>query len=225
MKGKQPIFPLWVDDVTRLIALLFAGGLLYSVILTLYTTSPRNTAVGYIPTQPIPYSHKLHVNELGLDCRYCHTGVETGAKANIPPTQTCMNCHNTIHMESPLLKPLVDSYKSGKAVEWIRVHDLPDFVFFNHSIHVSKGIGCVSCHGRVDKMETVYQAQPLNMGWCIDCHRNPEPNVRPLNKVTDLRPIEEVLGISTRADVAEACSNLAREYQVNPKVNCSTCHR
>jgi hypothetical protein len=225
MKGKQPIFPIWVDDVTRVIAILFAGGLLFSVALTLYTTSPMNTAVGYMPTQPIPYSHKLHVGELGLDCRYCHTGVETGAKANIPPTQTCMNCHNTIFTESHLLEPLRDSYKSGKAVEWIRVHDLPDFVFFNHSIHVNKGIGCVSCHGRVDKMETVYQAKPLNMGWCLDCHRNPTPNIRPLNKVTDLRPIEEILGLTNHADLADACSKLAGEYQVNPKVNCSTCHR
>ena len=225
MNGKQPIFPKWVDDVTRLIAILFAGGLLYVVVLTLYATSPKNTSVGYMPEQPIPYSHRLHVNELGLDCRYCHTGVETGAKANIPPTQTCMNCHNTIHNTSPKLDPLFESYRTGKAVEWVRVHDLPDFVFFDHSIHVNKGVGCVECHGRVDKMEVVFQAEPLNMGWCLDCHRDPAPHIRPREYVTDLRPIEEILGIKTKSGIEEACSKLAGEYQVNPKVNCSTCHR
>ncbi len=125
------------------------------------------------PTQPVPYSHALHVGQLGMDCRYCHTGVEVAAAATIPPTQTCMNCHSKVRANSEKLIPIRESYATGMPVPWIRVHDLPDYVYFDHSAHVRRGVGCVSCHGRIDTMEVVFQAEPLSMGWCLECHRNP----------------------------------------------------
>jgi hypothetical protein len=145
--------------------------------------------------------------------------VETGAKANIPPTATCMNCHTNIYPESPKLLPVRDSWATGMPVRWVRVHDLPDYVYFNHSAHVTRGVGCVSCHGRVDKMEVVYQAEPLSMGWCLDCHRNPDPHLRPLEYVTDLAwtpPADEA---------AVRAAELRAKYNINPREDCSTCHR
>ncbi len=148
--------------------------------------SPRRaTDVGYAPEQPVPYSHALHAGQLGIDCRYCHNTVETAAHAAVPPTQTCMNCHAAIRKESEKLIPVRASYATGMPIPWVRVHDLPDYVYFNHSAHVRRGVGCVSCHGRVDTMEVVYQAEPLSMGWCLDCHRNPERHLRPVEFVTE----------------------------------------
>ncbi len=220
MSKYQPIFPRWVDHLNRLVILLIAGGGIYAIVLILYATSPQATTVGYQPAQPVPYSHQLHTGELGMDCRYCHQGVETGAKALIPPTQTCMNCHLKIWPDSPKLAPVRESYATGKPVEWIRIHDLPDFVYFDHSAHVNNGIGCATCHGRVDKMDEtgVFQALPLNMGWCLDCHRQPEKFLRPKEFITvmDWQPSEDQLELGQR---------LRKEYNVNPSTDCSTCHR
>jgi hypothetical protein len=168
----------------------------------------------------VPYSHALHAGELGIDCRYCHNTVEKAAHAAIPPTQTCMNCHAKIRTESPKLEPVRSSYASGMPVEWVRVHDLPDYVYFNHSAHVTRGVGCVECHDRVDTMEVVYQARPLSMGWCLDCHRNPETRLRPKEFVTvmDWEPAEG----ETRAALG---ARLRQEYGLNPSEDCSTCHR
>lgn len=172
--------------------------------------------------QPVAFSHKHHAN-LGVDCRYCHTSVETSGFANIPPTKTCMNCHNLMWNEAPMLEPVRESYKTGESLEWNRVHDLPDFVYFNHAIHVNKGIGCSTCHGRVDKMPLMYKEEPLFMSWCLDCHRDPVKNVRPKDKIFDMAfdPTKDL----TR----EERETLAAEYGIDHAndrlTNCSICHR
>ncbi|HRX51889.1 MAG TPA: cytochrome c3 family protein [Candidatus Krumholzibacteria bacterium] len=191
---------------------VFVLGLLYLAFW------PGTTSVGYQPQQPVPYSHALHAGELGIDCRYCHTGVEVGAKATIPPTATCMNCHATVRTESEKLQLVRDSYATGEPVEWVRVHDLPDFVFFNHSAHVERGIGCESCHGRVDQMEVVSQFAGLNMGWCLKCHREPEAHLRPVDQVT-------VMGYEPAEDQLTLGARLREARNINPSVDCSTCHR
>ncbi|MEX1311004.1 MAG: cytochrome c3 family protein [Candidatus Sulfomarinibacteraceae bacterium] len=200
------------------IALAAVGGLVYASVLVYLGFSPKATDVGYMPTQPVPYSHALHVGQLGMDCRYCHTGVEQTAHASVPPTQTCMNCHSKVRANSEKLIPVRESYATGMPVEWIRIHDLPDYVYFNHSAHVRRGVGCVSCHGRIDTMEVVYQAEPLSMGWCLECHRNPEKHLRPVEFVTKLDwvPEEDQLELGTR---------LRELNNINPKETCNTCHR
>jgi hypothetical protein len=211
-------FPPWTNHL-RILAVVAAVMVPFYAVLLIYGGfSPRTTAVGYQPIQPVPYSHALHVGQLGLDCRYCHTTVETAAFAAVPPTQTCMNCHQTIRKESPKLLPVRESFATGMPVRWIKVHDLPDFVYFDHSAHVRHGVGCVTCHGRIDKMEVVQQAEPLNMAWCLECHRQPEKRLRPLDQVTamDWTPAEEPLALGRR---------LRQELGVNPSTDCSTCHR
>ena len=215
---RKALFPRWTNAIRPLATVAILGGLVYVVVLIAYATSPKTTNVGYAPTQPVPYSHALHVGRLGMDCRYCHTGVETGAKATLPPTQTCMNCHTAIWPESEKLLPVRESYSTGMPVEWVRVHDLPDFVYFNHSAHVTRGIGCVTCHGRVDQMETVYQNAPLSMAWCLDCHRAPEKNLRPVSEVTNMTWVAP-------KDPKAYGAELAAAFDINPPQDCSTCHR
>ena len=190
----------------------------YAVVLMAYAFSAENLNVGYAPEQPIPFSHALHAGELEMDCRYCHNTVETGAMAAIPSTSTCMNCHQSIRTDSPLLKPLFESAKTGKPVEWVRVHDLPEFAYFNHSAHLSAGVSCVECHGRVDQMERVRQEQPLSMGWCLECHREPQTHLRPREFVTDL-------GWETHEDRFELGERLMEENNIHPREDCTTCHR
>jgi hypothetical protein len=150
-----------------------------------YFGSPAYTDVGYQPQQPVPYSHKMHVDSLGLDCRYCHNLVEVSPHANVPPTQTCMNCHSVVKADSEKLKKVNESWTSRKPIEWVRVHKLPDFAYFDHAAHLHAGIGCSSCHGDIAQMEVVTLAEPLSMGWCLDCHRNPAPHIRPRDKLTN----------------------------------------
>jgi len=180
--------------------------------------SSYNTNQGVILEQPVPFSHDHHTAGLGIDCRYCHTSVEESAFAGIPPTQTCMNCHGQIWTGAALLEPVRASWRTGQPIEWRRVHDLPDFVYFNHSIHVARGIGCETCHGPVNEMPLMYQAASLQMEWCLACHRNPEKYVRPVEEVFNLdwEPEEpqEVLG-----------ARLVEEYGIERLDNCSTCHR
>jgi len=151
-----------------------AGVPVYLVFLLYAAGAPRTTDVGYSPRQPVAYSHQVHAGRMGLECRYCHTTVETAAFAAVPPTSVCMNCHKALAPDAETVKPLGRSMETGHAVPWIRVHDLPDYVYFDHRAHVGRGVGCVSCHGRVDRMEQVYQVETLSMGWCLDCHRKPE---------------------------------------------------
>jgi hypothetical protein len=168
--------------------------------------------------QPIQFSHAHHVGGLGIDCRYCHTSVEQSSFANIPPTKTCMNCHSQIWVTSPYLEPVRASFRTGESLRWVRVHNLPDFVYFNHSIHVKKGIGCESCHGRVDQMPGIYQAKTLQMEWCLECHRAPERFVRPREAVT-------TMGYRPAESQAELGAKLVKEYDIQTLTTCSTCHR
>jgi hypothetical protein len=212
------IFPRWTWVLRPAIAIGALGGLLYATVVVAFGFSPWATDVGYAPMQPVPYSHALHVGQLGMDCRYCHNTVEHTAAAAIPPTQTCMNCHKTVRAASERLIPVFESYSTGMPVEWIRVHDLPDFVYFNHSAHVRRGVGCVSCHGRIDTMEVVTQVKPLSMGWCLECHREPEKHLRPVEFITELDwvPEDDQLVLGQR---------LRETYNINPPQDCNTCHR
>jgi hypothetical protein len=171
--------------------------------------------------QPVQFSHKHHVGDDGIDCRYCHTSVETSAVAGIPPTKTCMNCHSTLYRDVPYLEPVRESYRTGQPIEWTRVHQLAGFVYFNHSIHLNKGVGCSTCHGRVDQMPLVRQVASLQMEWCLNCHRHPEQFIRPRDQVFNMT-------WQPPANQLEQGLLLAREYKVRPPValtSCSTCHR
>ena len=210
-------FPPWTNKIRVLAGAGIAGGAFYAVLIVTFGFSPKTTDVGYQPIQPVPFSHALHAGELGMDCRYCHTTVEKADHAAIPPTETCMGCHSRVHVESEKLAPVRASWESGEPIEWIRVHDLPDYAYFNHAAHVTKGIGCVSCHGRIDKMEIVKQDQPLSMGWCIDCHRAPEEHLRPKELITAMDWRSE--------NQLKQGLELKKAYNVNPSQDCSTCHR
>ena len=178
-----------------------------------YYVTPKNFQVGYAPTQPVPYSHRLHVGQMGMDCRYCHTNVEKSAKAMIPPTQTCMGCHSMIRTDSAKLAPVRKSWETGKPVEWVHIHKLADHVYFNHSVHVAVGVGCNTCHGRIDRMEVVRADQPLSMGWCLECHRDYKANLRPKGEVTNMNWTPDMAAGWTPPD------------NLNPPQHCSGCHR
>ncbi len=175
--------------------------------------SPKNLQVGYAPTQPVPYSHRLHAGELGIDCRYCHANIERSAHAMIPATQTCMGCHSVVKTESARLAPVRASWASGQPVEWVKVHKLPEHAYFDHSAHLNAGVGCVTCHGRIDQMDVVRLDQPISMGWCLDCHKNPTPNLRPKDQITNM---------AWRPEMAPAGW---QPPTVNPPKHCSGCHR
>ncbi len=169
-------------------------------------------------SQPVPFSHAHHVGGLGVECRYCHTSVDKSSYAGIPPTKTCMNCHSQIWGQSPTLEPVRASFRTDTSIEWVKVHDLPDFVYFNHSAHVNKGVGCSTCHGRVDKMPLVWQEKSLQMEWCLECHRNPEKYVRPKEQVYNI-------AYEPPANQLELGKELVKKYDIHPQVTCSTCHR
>ena len=190
------------------------------MFLIWYGASPKTTDVGFEPKQPVPYSHALHAGELGIDCRYCHTTVEKAAMAAIPPVETCMNCHARVRTKSPKLEPIRNGFATGEAVVWKKVHDLPDYVYFNHSAHVTRGVGCVTCHGRIDQMPEVYQFAPLSMGWCLDCHRAPYKNLRPPEEVTNMTWTQP-----NGEDPVEYGKKLAEKNNLHPPTDCSTCHR
>src|SRR2546425_2259823 len=185
------------------------------------TRSGWNTGQWIERQQPMQFSHKHHVGDDGIDCRYCHTSVETSAVAGIPPTKTCMNCHSLLFADSQYLEPVRESYRTGKSISWVKVHRLPDFVYFNHSIHVNKGIGCSSCHGPVNQMPLMWQASPLLMQWCLDCHRNPETNLRTSDQIYNM-------GWKPAPNQLELGRQLVKEYRIRSVAeltNCSTCHR
>lgn len=221
------VFPRWSNALLPSIGILGAAAPIYAFLLVSYGFSPLATDVGYQPEQPVPYSHRIHVGNLGIDCRYCHNTVEYAAKAAIPPTQTCMNCHTQVYKESVNLTALFDSYATGMPVKWKRVHDLPDYAYFDHSAHVNRGVSCVECHGRVDKMDVVIQEQPLNMGWCLSCHRKPQGRVRDPLTVTDLGwSFEEDSAAKDQFKTLEAYSAFwLKHNNISPSQDCSTCHR
>jgi cytochrome c7-like protein len=183
--------------------------------------SPYLTRQNITREQPVQFSHKHHVGDDGIDCRYCHTSVETSAFAGIPPTKTCMNCHSVLFNSAGYLEPVRESYRTDKSIEWVKIHRLADFVYFNHSIHVNKGVGCSTCHGQVDQMPLIFQANTLLMQWCLDCHRNPAPNLRPMDKVFAMDwqpgPDQEDLGQKFAKE-----RNLRTTAELT---SCSTCHR
>lgn len=213
------IFPKSLNFLPLVAALgtAVAGGVVTFVFV--YYFSPNNLQVGYAPVQPVPYSHRLHAGQLGMDCRYCHANVERSYEAMVPPTQTCMGCHAVVKPDSARLAPVHESWESGDPVPWVRVHNLPDHVFFDHSVHLSAGVGCVSCHGRIDQMEVVTQAEPLSMGWCLDCHRSPEENLRPLDRLTDMDWTPAAATEEERRVIAGLAA------RATPPENCSGCHR
>ncbi|MEL6616293.1 MAG: cytochrome c3 family protein [Bacteroidota bacterium] len=206
------------------IAGALCGGVLV-VVLAWYYLSPEFYEVGYAPEQPVPYSHAFHAGQLAMDCRYCHNHVEQSPHANIPSTQTCMNCHGQIQTQSEKLLPVRESWATGKPIEWVQVHHLADYAHFSHAAHVNVGVSCATCHGRVDQMEVVYQAEPLSMGWCLECHRAPEEYLVPPEEVTNMAYIED-LKADDEAWEAHVAANRERIQQENiaPPQNCSACH-
>lgn len=214
------LFPGWIDRARPLAGAVLAIVPAYLIGLLYYGAWPTATNTGYSPEQPGAYSHAQHAGELGIDCRYCHNTVETSSYAAVPPTATCMNCHALIATDSRDLLPIRESAASGAAVPWVRVHDLPDFVYFDHRAHVSRGVGCVSCHGRIDRMERVYQVETLSMGWCLDCHRDPGRNLRPREFIATM---DWVPG----EDPAVLQARLLKRYNIpeQASTDCSTCHR
>ena len=208
---------------TNTLSKLSIFGALFLILGTLWVTVEVNrsgyvTQEGVAREQPVPFSHQHHVGGLGIDCRYCHASVEVSATAGIPPTKTCMNCHSQIWSDSPTLEPVRASFRNDTSIEWTKVNDLPDFVYFDHSAHVNRGVGCTTCHGRVDRQPLVAQAASLQMEWCLQCHRHPERYLRPQAAVFD--PTYE-----PPADQLALGSRLVKEYGIRTRTSCSACHR
>ncbi len=213
------VFPRWANQASR--GLVLGLLLLLALTLTICGVTARSsyaTGEGVPINQPIPFNHKHHVGDDGIDCRYCHTSVESSSFAGMPPTATCMNCHREIWAETPVIQQVRRHYETGEPISWNRVYFLPDYVFFNHSIHVAKGVGCSTCHGRVDQMPRIWKASSLYMSWCLDCHRNPERYVRPKEQVFNMvwQPPPDQIELGRR---------LVQEYGIQTKTDCSTCHR
>ncbi len=200
------------------LVILIAGASGTAATGMVYWRTPYGTGQQQEVAQPVQFDHRHHVKDDLLDCRYCHATVDKAASAGIPSTELCLNCHSQVWNKSPKLDLVRASWFQGKPIQWTRVHKLPDFVYFNHSIHVNKGVGCVTCHGRVDEMPAIQQVQPLTMGWCLECHRNPYPNLRPLSEVTNL-------AWQPDGDPTVVGQALAKQNDVHPRTSCYTCHR
>jgi hypothetical protein len=211
------IFPRWTNRIPYVLTVAIPLGLAAIVGGVWWFGSPQYTDVGYAPQQPVLFSHAQHAGDLGIDCRYCHTTVEKAARAAVPPTATCMNCHANVRADSTRLAAVRESAATGRPIEWVRVHMLPDYAYFDHSVHLAAGVGCVSCHGRVDQMRTVRQVQPLSMAWCLACHRDAGASIRPAGvAVTDME---------WTAPPGHDLRLTPGGRAVNPPVHCSGCHR
>lgn len=208
-------------------AVFIAGFIGYCV--SGYDRSVWHTGVGYAKAQPAPFSHEHHVRGLGLDCRMCHTSVESSHFAGLPSSKTCMTCHSVIWKDAQMLKPVRDSWVNNRPIQWNRVHNLPEFVYFNHSIHVSKGIGCSSCHGQVDRMPLVWQEGSLQMEWCLDCHRDPAKFIRPREQIYNMNydPAKDTTLDPQYRSQAALGKKLVQDYHIHREqlTNCSICHR
>ena len=226
------VFPRSMNSVARIVVfgapLMFAGSLLGGTIVY---RSGFITGQGEVIDQPVPFSHKHHTGELGIDCRYCHTSVETSSFAGIPPTKTCMNCHQQMWAGSEMLGVVRESYVNNESIPWERVHILPRYVYFNHSAHIGKGVGCYSCHGDIDQMNLTRQAKPLLMEWCLKCHRDPEANLRPKDEVFSMKwKPEDTTNPATGKpyEQRELGHELKEKYHVRDPIvitSCSICHR
>ncbi len=216
--GKQLFHPS-ANTISRvsILGAVIVLGVVSTVLFVLYR-SPYVTEQHVIREQPVPFSHRHHVSGLGIDCRYCHTSVEDSSFAGMPPTETCMSCHSQLWTNAEILQPVRTSLKEGRPLEWTRVNDVPDYVYFNHSAHVNHGIGCETCHGRIDTMALTYRAKPLQMGWCLECHRHPENYVRPKDEVY-------TMGYQPREPQSVMGPRLMKEYNVRSLTDCYTCHR
>ena len=241
----KPIFPKGIDDLKPVIFLTGAISAIGIILIFNFYFTDAHLSVGYKPDQPIPFSHRLHAGEMGIDCRYCHANVEKSPHATVPPSQICMNCHSQVKKDSPKLKPLYDRYTkfleeetvvigTGRThktatvkkenagykdpLPWLRIHNVPDYAYFDHSAHLRAGVGCASCHGRIDQMEVVRQVQSLSMGWCLECHRDPDLSFRPLDQVTNM-------SWTPPANQREYAAKIKVERNINPPTNCSGCHR
>jgi len=213
------IFPKVANRVPGWIILGISLKVLAIIAGIYYYMTPSYTRAGYQPVQPVPFDHSLHVGQVGLDCRYCHTFVDRSEHSNVPSTNTCMNCHSVIQANSPKLAPVRESHQTGEPIEWVKIHKTPDYVYFNHSVHVNRGISCVHCHGNVDEMEVVWHDKSLSMAFCLECHRNPEQYIRPVDEVYNLK--WEPQGEDWEAQAAE----FVHGWKVLPPESCSGCHR
>ena len=206
--------------------LAVVGGL--APLGVLYFFTPNYSRVGYQPTQPVAFQHDLHVGQLGLDCRYCHSNVEISGHSNLPTTQVCMNCHRDIQKDNPKLQPVRDSWATGVPIVWVKIHNIPDYAYFNHSAHVNRGVSCVSCHGKVNEMSVVFQHEPQSMGWCLQCHRSPQEFVRPLAAATPggQSPIFNLDWTPPDGTTqGELGKKLVQDLKINPPTDCAGCHR
>ena len=219
------IFPKWTNWLPLAVgaALALMGGIVVAGVTYYFT--PKYTRVGYEPVQPVPFSHATHVQQLGMDCRYCHNTVEKSWFSSIPSASTCMICHSLVLKDDPRLAPVRESAATGKPIPWVQVHIVPDYVYFNHEVHVARGFSCVECHGRVDRMDEVRHAKSLSMSFCLDCHRNPAEFIRPPDKVTDLgwqwstNPV-----VNARMQQTNGAA-FVREWKIQSLQSCSACHR
>jgi hypothetical protein len=219
------IFPQWTNQLP---AKIIVGALLMGTSVTAgvwYYCTPKYTRVGYQPIQPVAFSHATHADQLGMDCRYCHNAVDKSWYSNIPAASTCMNCHSQILATDPRLALVRESFKTGRPIPWVQIHKLPDYVYFNHSVHVNRGVSCVHCHGQINLMDEVYHAQPLSMAFCLDCHRNPGPNLRPLDKITDLNWTYDDNPIAAAEKAKSNGEKFVHDWKVQSLQNCSACHR
>ena len=214
------IFPKSANALPlQIVIFLFVVGSVAAAAITYYAT-PKYTRVGYSPVQPVPFDHSLHAGQLGMDCRYCHASVDKSATSSVPAAQTCMNCHSVVKPQSPLLEPVRRSYETGEPVPWVKVHVAPDYVFFNHSVHVNRGVSCVECHGKVNEMKVVSQDQPQSMSWCLDCHRNPAARIRNPEDVYNL----DSQTLAAQGKLEDAVAKV-HQWKVKPPQSCSGCHR
>ena len=207
------------DALLKLVLAVLAGGAVATLGgFMLYVRTPYGVSQAEQIVQPVMFDHRHHVQDDLIDCRYCHGTVESAPSAGIPATEVCLNCHSQVWNKSPLLDLVRASYFSNRPIPWVRVHRLPGFVYFNHAAHVNKGVACVECHGRVDRMAAIEQVAPLNMGWCLDCHRDPYPRLRPIEEITNMAWVPQ-------GDPAQLGRELAKKYDVKTRTSCYTCHR
>jgi hypothetical protein len=237
-------FPRWTNWIPLKLVICGIIAVCGLTAATWYYATPKYTKIGYEPIQPVPFPHDIHVSQLGMDCRYCHSFVEMAAQSNVPNTQTCMNCHTQVQKDNPKLEPVRASWKTGNPVEWVWIYRTVDYVYYNHAAHVNRGISCFSCHGPVNHMSTVYLAKPHSMAWCLECHRHPENFLRPDDQVfnldwkpDDVKPAEfvakygqphdarEDFSKKTKLTQAEIGQTLKEHWNINPPTNCQGCHR
>ncbi len=227
------VFPKWTNWLPLKLGIILVLLATTAVGAWYYYVTPDYMRVGYQPTQPVWFSHRIHVEQLGMDCRYCHSYVDQSSHSNVPTTQTCMNCHSYVQTGSPRLETVRNSWETGESINWVRIHQAPDYVYFNHAVHVNRGVSCVSCHGQVNEMDVVWHDQSQTMAWCLECHRNPQQHLRPLDEVYNLTwtPEDEGEFVTIGDQVLEHPTQdelglaLKDAWRVQPPENCAACHR